>query len=136
MRQIDSSATHMTPFSFGTSVPSLDEDQTALWSPTAGNVQPGSGIISEWNTGFQRQYGTSHSFPETTTPGFECGPVSLHSLLRYERSLIFCFGSVPQEVDWDPTAALWGTPEGAVEKDSDLTHPVSTHSLQWIADRA
>ncbi|KAH9047445.1 hypothetical protein EDB83DRAFT_2677014 [Lactarius deliciosus] len=90
----------MTSFSSRTSAPSLDEDQTAVWSLTTGCAQLGSGFTSDRKAVSQQQYGTSHTFPEITTTGFGYGP------------------------GIDPAAALWGTPEGVLRAVANgLNHP-------------
>ncbi|KAH9029405.1 hypothetical protein EDB85DRAFT_1528868 [Lactarius pseudohatsudake] len=112
MQPIYSNATHMTSFLSRTSAPSLDEDQTAMWSLTTGCAQPqaGSGFTSDRKAVSQQQYGTSHTFPETTTTGFGCGP----------------------DVDWNPAAALWGTPEGVLGiVTNDLNRPYPGFA-SWI----
>ena len=54
------------------------------------------------------------------------------------RDYLFYFELVPQDVDWDPVAALWGTPDDVLEaivNNLDFIHPVSTHILQQMLGR-
>ncbi|KAI9444031.1 hypothetical protein H4582DRAFT_2071627 [Lactarius indigo] len=93
----------MTSFSSRTSAPSLDKDQTAMWSLSTGCVQPGSGFTFNRKPVSQQQHGTSHAFPNVTATGFGCS----------------------SDVDWDPAAALWGASEdvlGAVTNDLIRPH--------------
>jgi len=95
MQQIYSNAAHMTSFSPRTSVPSLEEDQTAMWSPTTtGRVQQGSGFASDWKAVFSpQQHGTSHIVPETTSFGFGCSPVSTFTPEIREITYLFWVGA-------------------------------------------